>query len=122
MVEPRIVGEIAGGKKLYWCFIHGRQLPEDLCKGKYFKNTGRAARHCRVCLGVAYGKPFPEPWASIGEKKNGEGTEAGETTKPDLVCTPGSDSSFRHPDEGNGRVETEEVNIDDGRPPTLPGM
>ncbi len=137
-VEPKVIGE-SNGKKVYWCRFHGRQLPEDLCKGKYFRNTGRNARHCRVCLGIAYGKPFPEPWASKGKEEKPDAKL--ESDNPGVLVSGGVDhgpvddkhinnlvdgenqnpGKAGHDHQGDS-VLNEEVKIDDGRPPTLPGM
>ena len=69
MPEPKIVAVLKGGVKIYWCPAVERQLPEAVCKQRYFSKSGKRARACRLCLGLNEGKHWPEPWNSIREGK-----------------------------------------------------
>lgn len=67
MPEPKIASvSVSTGHKIYWCPKHDRQMFDTICKEKYFS---RKSRPCRLCLGIAKGKHWPEPWASLGKEE-----------------------------------------------------
>lgn len=65
MNEPKVVGNLSSGQKVYWCPKKEQQIIDQVCREKYFS---RSYRSCRECLGIMKGQHWPEPWASIGKE------------------------------------------------------
>jgi hypothetical protein len=66
MIEPKVVGVLSNGQKVYWCRKLDRQILDVVCLEKYFTRYPKS--ECRRCLGLAKRQRLPEPWASVGKE------------------------------------------------------